>query len=119
MTDPRSLTITVFPDSRRHGYWRFECEGYHPSGPSRAPFLDAARILLRDGWNPDTVIEMVHAWEPDAIALRATIGSAAGLTVLETRRIGPRFANWRPDPRWNADARQQMDHGLDENREPT
>ena len=61
-------------------------------GSSRQPFLDAARILIAAGYDPDSWLE---GWRPGAtaFALRARLGIAAGLTVDETKTV---FAKWKP-----------------------
>ena len=61
-------------------------------GSSRQPFLDAARVLVAAGYEPDGWLE---GWQTGAtaFALRAQLGIAAGLTIDETRTI---FAPWKP-----------------------
>ena len=60
-------------------------------GASRQPFLDAARVLIAAGYDPENWLE---GWRPGAtaFALRARLGIAAGRTVDETRTI---FAPWK------------------------
>jgi hypothetical protein len=60
---------------------------------STKPFLDAARVLLAEGVDPDTVIQMVHLGN-NTLSLRSTVGAAAGLTILEGD-LRPRFARWQ------------------------
>jgi hypothetical protein len=63
---------------------------------SRTPFLDAARILLAQGLNPNTILQMVNNGTP---SLRGPIGQAAKLTVRETTNTGtPRLVPWVPFP---------------------
>ncbi len=59
---------------------------------SRQPFLDAARVLIAAGHDPNSWLE---GWRPGsmAFALRARLGIAAGLTIDETRTV---FAKWKP-----------------------
>ena len=61
-------------------------------GASRQSFLDAARVLIAAGYDPENWLE---GWWPGAtaFALRARLGIAAGRTVDETRTI---FAPWKP-----------------------
>jgi hypothetical protein len=61
---------------------------------STKPFLDSARALLADGVDPATVLTMRHEGSA-TITLRATVGTAAGLTVLEGD-LRPRFGRWQP-----------------------
>lgn len=58
---------------------------------SRQPFLDAARVLFEAGYDADCWLE---GWRPEAkaFALRARLGTAARLTVNETRTV---FAPWK------------------------
>src|SRR6476659_7886230 len=59
---------------------------------SRQPFLDAARVLIAAGHDPNSWLE---GWRPGsmAFALSARLGIAAGLTIDETRTV---FAKWKP-----------------------
>jgi hypothetical protein len=59
---------------------------------SRQPFLDATRVLIAAGYDPDSWLE---GWRPGstAFALRARLAAAARLTVDETRTV---FAPWKP-----------------------
>jgi hypothetical protein len=59
---------------------------------SRQPLLDAARVLIQQGYSPSARIEM---WRPGAsqYAMRGVLGVAARLTVDETRTT---FAQWKP-----------------------
>ncbi len=61
---------------------------------SRAPLLSAARILRAEGIPGDTLLEMAHPGSRE-VALRSTVGIAAGLRVSEVGT--PRFVPWRPD----------------------
>jgi hypothetical protein len=59
---------------------------------SRQPFLDAARELIALGCDPSAILLLRHAGSA-TVALRATVGGAARLTVDEDPR--PRFRRWR------------------------
>jgi hypothetical protein len=61
-------------------------------GSSRQPFLNAARVLIASGYEPDSWLE---ASRPGAtsFALRGRLRIAAGLTVDETKTA---FAKWKP-----------------------
>ena len=65
---------------------------------SNTVFLDAARHLLKSGRaEPDDILIMQHA-SSNTEALRATVGTAAKLTI-EERRTGPHcinFVPWKP-----------------------
>ena len=61
---------------------------------SRHPYLDAARILIAAGYDPDSWLE---GWRPGtkAFASRARLGIAARLTIDETKNS---FAKWKAFP---------------------
>jgi hypothetical protein len=76
---------------------------------SSTPFFAAARVLLAQGYDPSTVLAMSHEGSA-TVAIRSTIGRAAGLTVDEPPKGGIRFVRLRntvangvftelPDPR--------------------
>lgn len=62
---------------------------------SSKPFLDAARVLLRNGTPRNVTLEMYHEGSP-ILSLRAPIIRAAKLNVFEGARDAPYFASWRP-----------------------
>lgn len=64
---------------------------------SRTPLLSAARALLREGVAEDTILTMSHEGT-SVVSLRAPIGVAAALAVVESEREGPRFTRHRPMP---------------------
>lgn len=64
---------------------------------SRTPFLSAARALIERGHSPDAVLTMSHEGS-DTVALRSTLGAAAGLRVVENDTAGPRFGRYVPPP---------------------
>jgi hypothetical protein len=85
------LTVSPVPSS---------CEPHGPSAfegrlqglgelliVSRKPFIDAARELLKRGFDTRTMLVMVHATAPGIVALQGTIGKAAGLRVLGCRFV--------------------------------
>jgi hypothetical protein len=92
------IEITVRPVGQRNGRYvpsfqvflgqRLICE-------SRTPLLSAARILLTEGINPEIPITMSHQGS-DVVSIRSTVGTAAGLTVVEKDSEAPRFAQYRP-----------------------
>jgi hypothetical protein len=61
---------------------------------SEQPFVDAARVLVAEGRDPDATLTMRHRGS-DAVALKGRLGSAAELTVEESAR-GPVFRPFRP-----------------------
>jgi hypothetical protein len=61
---------------------------------SRTPFFDAARKLAAEGHDCDTTLFLRHA-DSDTDSLRANLGTAASLTVEETK-YGPRLRRWKP-----------------------
>jgi hypothetical protein len=60
---------------------------------SRQPFLEAARVLLARGADPDTTLIMRHTGSA-TVALRGKLGAVARLTVKEPDRGRMQFAAW-------------------------
>jgi hypothetical protein len=58
------------------------------------PFFDAARELLAQGYDPSDLLMLRQAGS-DTDSLRAKLGTAASLTVKETR-YGPQLQSWKP-----------------------
>jgi hypothetical protein len=61
---------------------------------SRKPFVDAARVLVTDGFDPTTMLVMRRVGN-DVDAWRARLGIAAKLTVRESGDGPPRFVPWK------------------------
>jgi hypothetical protein len=61
---------------------------------SRQPLLDAARVLAAEGVDPATPIAVRHE-SAEYDSLRSTLGFAAGLTIEENEKVGPRLARWK------------------------
>jgi hypothetical protein len=111
MTQP-SIAIIVSPEPRNPAHppqrARFvtavECPG-RALGAFPNPLCSAARVLLSEGVQPETVLRMRHVGS-DTIALTATVGTAAGLDVREETGDGkPRFVQWRRfEPVWLGEA---------------
>jgi hypothetical protein len=64
---------------------------------SRQPFVDAARVLVKRGQDPDALLVMKRLGS-DIVALRAPLGKAAKLTVEEGPH-GPRIVPVRTGPK--------------------
>jgi hypothetical protein len=64
---------------------------------SRQPFLDAARVLVEKGYDPNVLLVMKHLGN-DIVALQAPLGKAAKLTVEEGPHR-PRFVALRTGSR--------------------
>jgi len=67
---------------------------------SHQPFVDAARVLVAEGYDPTETLTMRHVGST-TIALTATLGAAAKLKVEEGANGGPRFVQhvpWSSDP---------------------
>src|SRR4051812_48332070 len=93
------MNIIVAPAGR--GLYRTSLDGRHLI-TARQPFFSAARILQAEGFDSETPISM--QWEgSDIVAMRSTIGRAAGLSVTEDDN-GIRLTKYRPGPaaRWAA-----------------
>ena len=89
MRDTTIITITITTLGR--GLYAAHHAGHGLLAASSQPFLDGCRVLLAEGWPPDTPVAMAHAGSPH-IALRSTVGKAAALTVSEAH--GTRFERW-------------------------
>jgi hypothetical protein len=97
------ITIIVSPEPRNPAHppqrARFVTAVECPEralGAFSNPLCSAARVLLSEGVQPETVLRMRHAGS-DTIALTATVGTAAGLDVREETGDGkPRFVEWKP-----------------------
>jgi hypothetical protein len=77
---------------------------------SRTPFLTAARKLIERGFSPDVTVVM--RWRrSSADALRARLGAAARLTVVENERAGPVFRPYCPPPGWRLPAQGSAQDG--------
>lgn len=79
------------PDGQVYEAWlgdRMVCKG-------REPFLAAARVLLGEGMDPATILESAHEGS-DTVGLRATLATAAKLSVSETGT--PHFVKYSPPP---------------------
>ena len=88
------MIITISPAGR--GRFRSSLGTRHLC-TSDTPFTCSARVLLREGVDPTMLLEMTREGS-DTIDLRCTVGAAAGVTVLETERIGPVFRPYRAFP---------------------
>jgi len=64
---------------------------------SRQPLLDAARVLLADGVDPEIPIATRHAGS-DFDAMTSTVGTAARWTVKENEIQSPHFVRWEAFP---------------------
>ncbi len=85
--------ITIMPVAR--GRYRASVGNYVLVNSSREPEFDAARRLVALG-----VKGNAETWRPGATApaMRFDIELAAGVTVEESERRGPRFRRWLSRP---------------------
>jgi hypothetical protein len=81
------ITVSIYREG--HGFVA-EMDGRRLCEPTDTPLLNAARVLLSEGFSPDEVVGMVHRGS-DEPALTARIGEAAKLTVKNDMRSGPVF----------------------------
>src|SRR5262249_25646549 len=90
-----SSKIIVTPAPRSTGCYEARLEGHdYVLCVSRTPFFDAARTLIAQGYGPCIMLVLRHAGS-DKDSLRANLGTAAALTVEETK-YGPRLRRWKP-----------------------
>jgi hypothetical protein len=94
-----SLVIVVSPVRTSPGYFeaRLATTNELLVKSARQPFLDAARMLIENGHDPNAVLLMNHAGA-DIVALKAPLAKAAKLGVEEGPN-GPRFVPFRTGPR--------------------
>lgn len=91
------LSIFVAPTSGKSGYfdaWGADCSTFVCT--SRSPFLNAAQVLICAGFPPDSPFEMRRVGSA-GVALRARLGTAAGLAIEEGAH-GPTFRKRRIAP---------------------
>ena len=88
---PSEIEIAIAPAGGQHNADVFTAHwGDILLATSRTPFLDSARKLIELGADPGDLLTMRHR-ESVTVCLRARVGVAAKLTVIEN---GPRFAPW-------------------------
>jgi hypothetical protein len=88
------MNITIRP----LGHGRFAASvGQRLLCRSLTPFFTSARILQREGVPDDMPITMTHEGST-VIAMRSTVGEAAGLNVIDNDHDGPRFIAYREPP---------------------
>jgi hypothetical protein len=80
--------ITIEITHTSGGYYAARLNDRILTKQTLTPLLTSARILLREGADPSTPIQMRHKGS-DTIALRATIVTAARLSVRETPLSAP------------------------------
>ena len=91
-----AITIIVEEKPERHGLFVATlADGSVILPSSRQPLLDAARVLLARGYDPEQRLVMRH--QVSSInAMSGKIGELAKWTVRETETEGPRFVPYRP-----------------------
>jgi hypothetical protein len=89
-----------------HGGFRAYVGGRVIVASSRQPFLDAARVLIGEGHNPRTILEMRHVGT-DHIALCSPLWAAAKLDVKDGK-----FVNHMPGLRGRAKADESRVHAI-------
>jgi hypothetical protein len=105
------IAITVAPETRNPGnppqrvrFIASLATSGRVLGAFSAPLLGAARVLLAEVVPPETAIQMRHSGS-GTVALRSTVGGAAGLTVSEEGSTGaPQFTKWKPFDRTRQEA---------------
>ena len=90
-----SLIIVATPAPRGAGRFEARLDGDdRVLRTSRTPFLTAARMLAAQGYDPGITLIFRHAGS-DTDSLRAKLGTAASLTVKETK-YGAQLEPWKP-----------------------
>lgn len=90
-----ALKIVISPEGR--GRYSARLGNNRLCNSSSTPLLTAARVLLNEGVSPNIVITMTHEGASE-VAMKATLGKAAKLTVVENDKEGPRLSKYRPLP---------------------
>lgn len=88
------MVITISPAGRGRYHARL---GTRHLCTADSPFTSAARVLLREGVDPATPLEMTREGS-DTVDLRSTVGAAAQLTVSENDHEGPVFRPYKAFP---------------------
>ena len=84
-TDRPSITLTIHSDD---GGITWEAwVGDDPLGRFRDPLTDGARVLLKDGADPKTKLELKHRGQ-DFVSLTSSVGFAASKRIVESSRDG-------------------------------
>ena len=88
---PNEIEIVITPAGDQHNADVFTAHwGDILLATSRTPFFESARKLIELGADPADLLVMRHRGS-NTVSLRARVGTAAKLTVIEN---GPRFAPW-------------------------
>jgi hypothetical protein len=85
------ILLIIEPVNRRGLFAARLAEDLRTLCTSRTSFTDSARMLLREGIDPNAILISRKAGQ-DYDSLRSTVGAAAKLTVDETRTV---FAKWK------------------------
>lgn len=64
---------------------------------SRTPYTDAARVLIKEGADSNSILILRHAGS-DVNAMTGKLGLVAKLAVREGNTEQPRFSPWKPYP---------------------
>jgi hypothetical protein len=96
MRDTITIVITAAPAAP--GAFIATLSSSLPLCCSHEPLLAAARELLRRGASADAILQMRYEGS-DTIALRARLGTAAGLTIEDGPNGAPRVRRWKMPPR--------------------
>jgi hypothetical protein len=95
VTPSRTIILVVAERDRRDGRYSAWHDGRLVVDGAKAPFLDAARVLLAQGLDP--IARYIMRRSPEGLdALVSTLGQAAKLSVREDDHVGPIFRPWKP-----------------------
>jgi hypothetical protein len=91
----KTIVLVIAERDRRDGRYNAWHNGELVIDGVKEPFLEAARVLLAQGLDPDARYVMRRSLDgPDALI--STLGKAAKLVVRENDHVGPVFRSWRP-----------------------
>jgi hypothetical protein len=91
------LVIVVATAAGRPGHFVATLNGTALITASKTPMCAACRGLLAEGFDPDAIVVLKHAYSP-TVCLTAKLGVAAGLTLKDRDHGRPTFERWQSMP---------------------
>jgi hypothetical protein len=91
------LVVVVATAAGRPGHFVATLNGTALITASKTPMCAAGRGLLAEGFDPDAIVVLKHAYSP-TVCLTAKLGVAARLAVKDCHRGKPTFEPWQSMP---------------------
>jgi hypothetical protein len=95
---PLAIRLVVAPEAAGRFTARLESTGDVIVASTRQPLVDGARVLLAQGFDPDTPLTMRHQGSAHDSFQPLPIGRWAGWTYTEGENTPLRCARWMPRP---------------------